>query len=855
MDSSGLFTTSRKRHTTCEFFYSRTSLFGGTGLVETKIGVLLFQFLGCNNMRSVVHDLTHALRLLRRQPAFASVAIATLALGIGATAAIFSVVNAVLLRPLPFRDPDRLVRISEEHANATGPANLTYATFRDLIASAETLEHVSAARFWTDSLNDVGREPEQVSTLLVTTAFFDALGIPAELGRVFVPNEDQPGSDRVVIISHGLWQRRYGGDRAIVGKTVNVSDIQRTVIGVMPADFKSDFLFAGQYDLWVPLVTDGPLRSNRRSHLLGVIARLKEPSTAEQARSEMSSIAAAITDANPGVDPDLRLSISGLKDRLIAPVRTALLVLLGAVACVLLIACANVANLLLSQSASREREMAIRAALGARSGRLARQLFTESALLGVLGGAVGLLLAFWGVDSIASLDSGRLPRLAGVKIDGTVLCFALASSLLTALVFGLAPVLRLRNLSLHQSLKDDGRATMGPKAGWVRGGLIISEVCLSFVLLTGAGLLINSFWRMLNEDRGFDPHNVLTVNLTLPSARYPDAARQTSFLKQVLARLSSAPQIEAAGLISSLPLTGGPATDFVIEGRPPAKVGEHLLADIRIVDENYFQTMRIALRSGRRFMEFDTSESNRVMIINERMARTYWPDRSPIGEKVTMKDWGPPLTGEIIGVVADTKASALDTQTRPMIYWPYTQFTQVFNDLVIRTDAPAQTVVGSIKESVWEVDPSLPVANIATMDQVVQNSVAPRRFNTLLLALFAALALALAAIGVYGVVSYSVSQQTREIGIRMALGAQRRDVLRIVLGRGAGLIGVGICIGLAAALATTRVMATLLYGVTASDFPTLACVAALLALVALAACYIPARRAMNVDPVEALRHQ
>jgi putative ABC transport system permease protein len=806
-------------------------------------------------MGTLVQDLRYGLRMLVRKPGFTVIAIFTLALGTRASTAVFSVVNAVLLRSLPFPEAHRIIRVEEHHGTSgSRTLNLTYASFLDLGQETATLEHIGAARFWWANLTD-GQEPERVSGLLVSAGYFSTLGAVPALGRVFLPEEDQPGRDNVVILSYGLWERRYGSDPNMIGRTIKAGSLSLTVVGVMPRGFRAGYPFPGEYDLWFPLAPSAGSRTNRRSHLLGVIARLKPGFTIEQAQAELTGIASRIEEQNPGVDPQMDFGVTRLQDRLVAPMRQALIVFLCAVGLLLLIACANAANLLLARAAAREREIAIRRALGAGRLRLARQLLTESTLLALLGGAAGLVLATWGVQLAAHLDPSSFPRINEANIDGRVLGFSLLTSLLVGVLFGLAPVLQLPKQAPYETLKDTaGGGTAGGRS-WVRSTLVVSEIALALVLLTGAGLLINSFVRLLEVNCGFEPANVLTININLPSSKYPTGTQQTAILKEILERVSRAPDVRAAGLTSTLPFTGGPATDFEIEGRPQAEAGQTPIADIRIVDADYFRTLGIPLRDGRAFTERDTAAAPRVMIINEEMARRHWPGENPIGRRVTMKDWGPPLTGEIVGVVGDVKADGLDSLTRPMIYWPYPQFPGIFNSLVIRTDAEPLSVAAAVKSQLWSVDREQPLSQIQTMEEVIADSVAPRRFNMLLLTVFAALALALAAIGVYGVMAYTVAQSTREIGIRMALGARASDVLKVVLRQGLVLTLLGVGIGVAGALGLTRLMAALLYDVTATDVPTFVGVSMLLVLVSALACYLPGRRATKVDPMIALRYE
>ena len=800
-------------------------------------------------MSTFFQDLRYGIRMLLNKPGFSAVALITLALGIGANTMIFSVVNGVLLNPLPFPDSDRLVRLGESHPKFKG--NFTYASFLDLGKETESVENIAAARFWSDNLTGDGGEPEQVSAMLVSANFFGALGVPPLIGRTFSREEDTPGNSNVVVLSNGLWQRRYGGDPNIIGKPIKFASHESTVIGVMPPGFQSNILFPGQYDIWSPLVAGDKLHDNRRAHLLAVVARLKPRASMQQAEAELNAIAGGINERNPGVDdPELGVTIIGLQERIVGGMRPALLVLLCAVGCVLLIACANVANLLLARSTAREKEIAIRLALGASRWRIARQLLTESTLLGLAGGAAGLFVAFWGVDSIVALAPGNLPRMDQVHLDGRVLVFTLGISLVTGILFGMAPALQLPKLSIHEVVKDGGRGSTGSRRRWLRQFLVVGEIAIALVLLIGAGLLINSFWRLLRTDRGFDERNVLTVNLML--SRYSTPEQQINFLRTVLERVAQAPGARAVGLTSALPLRGGASTDFVIEGRT-YELGDEPSADIRTIDPNYFRAMGIPIRAGRVFADSDSADSPKVMVINESMARRFWPNEDPIGKRVTMKDWGPPLTGEIVGIAGDVKPDTLDADPRPTIYWPYTQFPIIFNTLVIRGVGNPLSLVAAVKNQIWSVDPVQPIANIDTMEQVLASSVATRRFNMILISLFAATALALASVGVYGVISYTVSQRTHEIGIRMALGAKSSDVMKLVVAQGVALTMSGVVVGVGASLGLTRLMSTLLFGVGPTDIPTFSSVAVLLTVVSLAACIIPARRATRVDPMFALR--
>jgi putative ABC transport system permease protein len=799
-------------------------------------------------MDTFIQDLRYGARMLFRQPTFTAIAVLALALGIGANTAIFSVVNAILLRPLPYADPERIVRVEEMHEAAGGPSGLTYACFLDLSAESKSLDSVSAYRLWNFNLTSEG-EPEQTGGALVSAAFFPALGVKPALGRFILPEEDQPGNNKVVVLGHGLWQRRFGSDPNIIGTTVKVNYESHTVIGVMPPDFK----FPDRADLWVPLAPTGGLRSNRRAHLLTVIARLKQGVTTRQAESELGAIAQEVERQNPGVDPGLTFNILGLQQRLVAPVRPALLVLFGAVGLVLLIACTNVASLLLARATTREKEIAIRAAVGASHFRLIRQLLTESIMLAGLGGLLGSVLARWSVDLIIAFSPGDIPRLEEVSVDGRVLAFTLVSSLLTGVIFGLAPAIESSRVDLNKSLKEGARTSSG-SGNRLRNLLVVSEVAFALVLLIGAGLLISSFRRLLDVNPGFNPKNVLTMQLYLSGSKYSEDPQISEFLKHVLDRIKVVPGVVSAGLVNSLPITGGVATDFEIVGRPET-IKEEPTADIRIIDPDYFRVMEIPLLKGRLFGERDSADAPKVMIINDAMARQYWPGEDPLGKHVTMKDWGDPLTGEIVGVVGDIKANGLQTESRAMIYWPYPQFPSSFNRVVIRTSVDPVSVAAAVRSQVWSIDKEQPISDIKTMDQVLSQSVAQRRFNMLLLGGFAGVALLLTAVGIYGLISYSVTQRTREIGLRMALGARRQDILKLVMARGLLLVLLGVGIGIAGAFALTRVMESLLFGVGARDPLTFAVIPLVMVGVALGACFIPARRATKVDPGVALRYE
>jgi putative ABC transport system permease protein len=801
----------------------------------------------------MLQDLRYGVRTSLKKPGFTLIAVITLALGIGANTAIFSVVNAILLRLLPYKDAERIVKIDESHGGPVNNGNVTFANYLDLSTELNkpdrSLQYLGASRPWVFNLTE-DSEPEQVTGAQVSYQLFDVLGVAPIQGRTFTESEDQPNGQPVILISHALWQHRFGSDPEIIGKTIRVSDVSRTVIGVMP----QGFTYPQGSEAWTPLIARGALQNNRRSHLLTVIGRLRDGATIERANADTASIAGRISEQYAGVDPDLSLSAIGLQERMVAPIRLALLVLLCAVGFVLLIACANVANLLLVRAAAREKEMAIRAALGASKWRLLRQMFTESLLLSLLGGALGLLLAMWSLDLIKAFSAVRIPRLNEVNLDARVLLFTVAVSLLTGVLFGLAPALRLTGFHLSESLKEGGRTSSGTGRNQLRNALVIAEIACSFVLLIGAGLLINSSVRLSQVDPGFDANNLLTMNVFLSPTKYEQGARQSQAIAQMLEKVRTVPGVRSASVVNILPIQNIVATTFEIENLPSPN-GEEWDANIQVIDPDYFQTMGIRLLKGRSFSERDGDKAPQVMIINETLARQYFSDQEPLGRRITMKDWGPPLTGEVVGIVSDVKANGLERDTRPMIYWNHPQFPQIFNNLVMRTEGDPMNVVAEVKRQIWAVDKEQTISSIRTMDRVLADSVAARQFYMLLLAIFAFVALLLAGVGIYGVMSYTVTLRTHEIGVRMALGAQALDVLKMVLRHAMVLAGIGITLGLMAAFALTRLMTSMLYGISATDSLTFVLVAAVLTLVALVACVVPARRATRTDPMIALRYE
>jgi predicted permease len=803
-------------------------------------------------LETLFHDLRFAFRLLRKNPAFTAIAVLTLALGMGATTTIFSVVNSVLLRPLPYQNHERLLRVEETHPGSPG-SGVTFATFLDLAREAQTVENASAFREWVFNVTG-GVEPQQVPGALISGNFFNALGSQPLLGRTIQPEDDQPGgNNRVVVPSYALWNSRFGAAPKILGRTLNVNAEPFAVIGVMPPGFD----YPQHSELWCPLVPGSGLHSNRRAHLLSVLVDRKPGQSLGNVQGELTAFAESVEKRNPGVDdPSLTLNAAPLQKSLVAPVRPALIILLLAVGLLLLIACANVANLLLARTAARRKEIALRLTLGASRARLAMLLLTESIFVSLLAGAVGLLIAEAGLTFIRTQNNQDLPRFTEITLDWRVFAFALAVSILSGLFFGLVPALAGAKLNLNAPLKEGNWEPAGASLRLSNGTLTILQFGLATILLAGAGLLGSSLLRVLRESPGFNPDHLLTLQVFLSPIKYPEGDSNPAIvLHEMLDRVRAIPGVRAAGVVNALPITGGPSTGFVIEGRPAPRLGDEPGADIRVADPGYFPAMGISLLAGRTFTDHDTSTSARVVLINETLARTFWPDENPVGRRITMKDWGPPLTGEIVGVVGDVKGNGLDAAVGPMLYWSCTQFGQIFNTMVVRTNDDPLRFTAAVKDGIWSVDKDQPVSRVQTMDQILSDSVARRRLYVVLLGVFAWVALLLAAAGIYGVVSYSVTQRTREIGIRVALGAERVDVLWLIIAQAAKLALTGELLGILVALGITRLMTSLLFGTSAADPLTFASVAILLSAVALAACYIPARRAMRVDPMVALRYE
>jgi predicted permease len=806
-------------------------------------------------MQTFCQDLRYALRTLAKSPGFAAIAILTLALGIGANTAIFSVVNAVLLRPLPFPKSKQLVSVQYFDAHES----TSYPNFFDLRSQNQVFTNMTAFHYGSYTLTGV-QEPAHLSGQIVTSGFFATLGVVPELGRGLLRQEEQKGQ-HAVVLSDSLWRSQFGADPHILGRGITLNNQSYAVVGVAPRGF--DFPFdTPPVQLWTTCADDADMLAERGADFLMVVARLKPGVSIAQAQADMTRIDADLAKQYPEanlhfasaiVEPELRY--------LVGDVEPALLVLFGAVGCVLLIACANVANLLLARSTTRQKEMAIRSALGAGRARVIRQLLTESMLLALLGGGLGLLLALWGTGGLLQLVPQDIPRISQVKMDGYVFVFTLLAAILTGIAFGLAPALQNSKTDLVDSLKESGRGMSGGmQHKRLRSALVVAEVALGLALLMGAALMIQSFARLQNVNPGFNPHNLLTFRFNLPDSRYK-TTEQKIFYRQVLDRLNAVPGVESAAAAVPLPLSGSNFTiSFTIEGRPVAK-GDEPVEEVRIVSPDYFQTMGIPLLEGRDFAPTDTPTSPNVVVINKAFAKRYFPNEDPVGKRMKpgLSDSdvpnAPEPMREIIGVVGDVKTRRLSGEATPEYFLPYQQALISNLYIVLRTKAAPESALSAARGVIRSIDSNLPFYSLRTMDQYVGASVAQPRFSTLLLSIFAALALALTALGLYGMISYVVAHRTHEIGIRVALGAQLNDVLRMIIRQASFLVLVGWAVGIVISFVLTRFLSSQLYAIRATDPVTLVAVSGVLAGVAGVASYIPARRAMRVDPMVALRYE
>ena len=797
-------------------------------------------------------DLRHGARLLLGSPGFTFAAVAALAIGIGANTAIFAVVHTLLIQPLPYKDPDRLAIVWEHNLprdrrnNVVSPGN--YLHWRDMNSVFAEMSAVSMtfrAAYTGDG------EPEEVTQQVVNATLFPMLGVNAALGRVFTPEEDRPNANRFVLLSDRFWRRRFGSDPNVVNRTIHLNGNLFTVVGVMPAGFS---ILDKNVDIWVPAGFAAEARTPQGRWTM-VVARLKDGVTFPQAQEDMTRVASQLTTMFPDFDTGWTARVVALDEQLTGDVRPALLVLLGAVGFVLLIACANVANLLLARATTRHRELAVRAALGADRGRLIRQLLSESLLLSAIGGAAGLALAWWALSFLRTVVAANVPiqRLEFVGVNGWVLLFACGVALGSGFLFGIIPAFTAAGISLTDALREGGRTGTARRGRRVRQGLVIIEMALALVLLVGAGLLVRSFMSLMHVNPGFDPSKTITMKVTLPFASYQGDGQIIEFFDRLFARIDALPGVEAAGGVSFLPLNGlGAATSFTIEGQEKPRAGEEPVAEVKVVTHDYFKAMGIPLLRGRLFDGRDTAPNTRRLIISEMVAKKHFSNRDPIGQRIVL-GWNNEGPDEIVGVVGDVRSVSLETEPRVSSYLPPTRFAYPWMSIAIRTSAAGLSIAPSIVQAVHQLDSNVPVSEIRAMSEVIAVSTTERRLTMSLLMIFSVVALVLASVGIYGVISYSVTQRTQEIGIRMALGAQRRDLLRMVVGNAMLLALFGIALGSAGAFVLTRLMTRLLFSVEPRDPVTFASVAVLLALVAALASYIPGRRATLVDPVVALR--
>ena len=811
-----------------------------------------------NMFADLWQDLRYALRTLAKNPAFTSIAIVAIALGIGANTVIFSAVNAVLLRPLPFKNPEQLVMVWENATHLGFPKNTpSPPNFVDWQKQNTVFTGMAVMSERSFNLTGVG-EPERLDGRRVSANLFDMLGVRALLGRTFVPEDDRPGS-HVVLVSYSLWQRRFGSDPSIIGRVVTLNGESYTVIGVMPRSVHLPGYGNWNDKVWVPIAFTNEETTERGNHFLDVIARIKPGITLKQAQAEMETIAARLAKEYPRYNTRIGATVTPLHEEVVGDIKPALLILLGAVGFVLLIACANVANLLLARAAVREKEIALRLALGASRSRLTRQFLTESVLLALLGGGFGLLLALAGIRVLKTFIPATISQTQTISIDGKVLVFTALLALLTGIVFGLAPAMHASHSNLNDSLKEGGRdSAIGKKGNRLRDLLVVGEIAVSFILLIGAGLLINSFLHLRNLDPGFRADHLLTMKVDLSELRYPDGERRSVFFDEVLFRIRALPGVQSVAVAGNLPFTyNGDSMSIAVEGIPDPPPGQWPDVIYRAIGPGYFSTMGIPMIRGRDFTDQDKADSKNVVVISEKTAQHYWPGKDPIGKRLkpgaTTSDvpWR-----EVIGVVKDVRQNDFIAQPKMQMYFAYRQLKDLAaNALIVRTSVEPMSLATSTRDAIWAVDKDQPVANVDTMDHIVSEAIARQRFSMLLLGIFAALALILAAVGIYGVMSYSVAQRIHEIGIRMALGARRTDVLKMIVNQGLKLVSIGMMLGLAAAFLLTRVLQSLLFGISATDPVTFFGISLVLLAVAILASYLPALRATKVDPIIALRAQ
>lgn len=809
-------------------------------------------------MDTIIKDIRYGVRGLLKHPGFTAIVVITLALGIGASTAIFSVVDSVLLRRLPYRTAERIVAIQEHDPNGRRGQS-TSANFYDWRQQNTVFEHLSAIKITTTNLA-LSDHAERIDLAQTNADFFDIFGITPQYGRLFIPQDEQAGHEPVVVVSNALWQRRFGSDPSLVGRSITLDGRNYNVIGIAPPGFQ----YPDKTELWLPplrlvpeLYPDQDVTQTRRMGYLTVVALLKPGVSLQQAAGEMETITARLRQQYPDSNTKRLNRVVSLHEHLVGDTNKLLWLLLGAVTFVLLIGCANVANLLLASGASRQKEIAIRTALGASRRRVIRQLFTESALLAFTGGVVGLLIAFWGLAAITKLLPADFPRLNEIHIDLRVLGFTFAASVLTGILFGLIPALQVSRSDVQEAMRETGRGASGSRRqSRFRQALIVGEVALSVVLLAGAGLLFRSFLRLQSVDTGFVSQPVLTARLTPSGTNYANDADYAKFYNGVIEKVGAIPGVQDVALINTLPLSKGPTSGFRVEGRPVTTPDKWPSVNYRVVSPNYFRAMGIPVLQGRAYTDRDNENAPLVMMVNQQLAREIFPDENPVGKRITFggtnRD-GQPRWFEIVGVVAAVRSLELREAPTAELYFSAQQDLWPAMSLVVRSSVEPSSLSGSVRQAVNEVDRSVPVADVKTMDHVASESITQPRFNLFLLGLFSAVAMILSAAGIYGVTAYTVTQRTHELGIRLALGAQVGDVLKMILGQGMAVIGVGLVAGLAAAFVLMRLLRSLLFGVGENDALTFAAITGVLVLVALIACYIPARRATKVDPLVALR--